>query len=261
MMRKSYKLVTIFMIVTISFVSIKNNLIEYIMKNNFSNPNIKVKNISCSGVYDINCKLNNIHHEIKYSSLSYEIKIKSISLNNILSIYKSYNKKSYPQNSVSIDIQNIVLRDNKHILKNISKPIDISLNINKNDLTLKFDRENFNFNLDKNFKLYLQTENNVIHKIFYELYKIAFLEMTYRDGKDISKGLNISLGYSSNEFIPQKYFFENSLSRAIELSISEIESYDLFNKYNQNNQMSNLLEFLLKENGKKEFQFIKPIKI
>ncbi len=241
------------MIATISIISLKNYLIEYQIDKELSTKQIVVENINCSGLYNIDCNLNNIKLKYPYHNITYIVEAKQVSLNNILEIYNSFTKKIYPNSNFEINIEDISLKDTQNIFDEVSKKIDINLLAKSSTFKLNIDRKDLNIILQPDYNLSIDTQNKVIHNIFYEFYKIAFFEMKKQDGIEIAMGLNISLGKLTPDFIPKEYFLKHSINRAIDLAISEIESYDEFIKYNHNNQLSNVLEFLLNQEGKKDF--------
>ena len=257
-MKISIKSVAIIIIAT-SIVLLKNYLIEYTIQKQLADKNIKVNDIKCSGFYNISCKLKQIKINYKHHNIYYTLGAKSLFLNNILDIYNSYNDKRYPNTHINIIVKNITLKDNKDIFEELSKKVNISLDISSsNNISMIVNRENLNIDINKSNSIYVSIKNIVIQNIFYELYKFIFLEMKSQDGIDIAKGLNISLGYPKSNFIPKEYFLQNSISRMIELTISEIESYDEFTKYNTNNQLSDILEFVSRQDGERKFNLVLP---
>lgn len=257
-MKTLYKVIAILGIAILAIVFVKNDVIEVTMENKLLSDNIQVKNIECTGILNIHCEFKEIKIEYKYSNILYHLEVKSLSFRNILAIYMGYISKQYPKDSTSILIEDIVVKDTQSIFKEIPKSIDLNLTFLKNNLELKVKRENMSIELKADNQLFISTKNSVIPHILYDLYQFAFLEMKYKDGIEIARGLNISLGYESSEFISKKDFLENAIHRMIRLFSSEIESYDEFLYYNKNNQLSNILEFILHKEGERSFALVLP---
>ena len=252
-MNKIYTRVAIILIATMSILLLKNYLIEYQIDRELATKNVVVNSVDCNGLYNIDCNLNNIELKYQFYNIEYLIRVKEVSLNNILEIYGSYINRDYLNSNFEINIKNILFKDTQNIFNEVSKEIDINIIAKNSKFKINMDREDLNITLQSQYHISLSTQNRVVHNIFYEFYKIAFFEMKQQDGTAIATGLNISLGKLTSDFISKEYFLAHSIDRAIDLAISEIESYEIFNKYNHNNQLSNILEFLLKQEGKKDF--------
>lgn len=254
-MKILYKVIAILGIAILGIVLVKNNVIEVTIENKLLVDNIQVKNIECTGILNINCELKEIKREYKHSNIVYHLEVKSLFLDNIFAMYIAYMNRENPKDSTSIFIKDIVITDSQNIFKEIPKAIDLNLTFIKNKLEFLVQRENMSMALKSDNQLFISTKNSVIPHILYDLYQFAFLEMKYKDGIEIARGLNISLGYESSEFISKKDFLENAIHRMIRLLSSEIESYDAFLHYNKNNQLSNVLEFILEKEGERSFSF------
>ncbi len=252
------KVVAILVIATTSIVLLKNYLIEYAIQKELSTKNIEFHTIECRGLYCIDCNLNKIKVDYYHNNILYSLEVKSLSLSNILEIYSSYNKRTYPNSPIAVIAKDIILKDNQNIFREISKKIAVNMSANSDNFQLVVNREDFNISIEPDYNLSISTQNLVTHKILYELYKFAFLEMKSQDGLEIASGLNISLGHPTSDFIPEEFFLQNSISRVVDLSIAEIESYDEFVQYNDNNQLSNILEFILREEGDRKFNLVLP---
>ena len=109
------------------------------------------------------------------------------------------------------------------------------------------------------YNLSININHKSIESILYELYKLKFLETKQTDNKEIAKGINLSFGVVSYNVIPKDKFIKTAMPRFIDLFISEIESNDNFTKYNQNNQLSIILNDILTKNGKFNYTIkVKP---
>lgn len=246
------------MVVAITIILVKNYFIEYSITSKLLEKKVVVSNIVCNGLHKTTCRINNISMTHEYNNALYDMRISSIKLSDILDIYSAYSKGVSSNSSFVISIKDLSIKDNKGIFNEISNNANLDFSISSNTFNASLLRKDLKVHIHSGRELALSTQNSVIHNIFYELYKFAFYQMKMIDGDDIAKGLNISLGYPSIDFIPKTDFINNSMPRAIELFISEIESYDTFIQHNKDMQLSNILNFLLKEEGEKKFNLDLP---
>jgi len=263
-MKSLIKIVAILVIVTILSILLKNYYIQYHLKEELHLHDIKVKDIQCKGLYNIHCKLDYVEFNQSDNTTLYNFKADEIVFENIIEIYRSYSSRDYPHNYFAIDINNLSTKDNRGAFYQISDPININIKVDNTHFEILYKSKDITIDIDSldkkqlYYNLSTEIKNNAMKTMLYELYKLKYLEIKQIDGEAFAKGINISFGIPSDNLIPKDEFFVHAMPRLIELSISEIESYEGFNQYNQNGVLSKVLEDILTKEGKKEYQIILP---
>ncbi len=235
---------------------IEQELIKYKLK--------KIAKISCRGVINIECHLNNLLFEENSTQTLYSVYVADAKLLN-MNLFKSQEPFD---SQVKLIVNRVQILDNRGIFETVKKPIDINVSF----FTDKFHKVNFSLlnddlaiklmiNLDKksnldNLKvlsasLKVERENSVIKKIIYELYKLKLLETKESDDEEFSatKGINLPLGKDSAEVIPQNIFFGEVYESVSILLLSELETLDVVMNNNEDNSISNFLEDIIKNDG------------
>lgn len=254
-MRNKFVKITIVVFTAMVIIFLfKNTLIELFIGQKLATKNIYTNNISCKGFYNISCNIENLSTQLDNNITKFNINIDEIILNNLINIYKNYDKKDL-NNEFTITISNLIVKDNKNAFNRLSNPIFVHIYKKNNNVEsmIKIDKNIFDFKGLKNddkYNLLMTVSHKSMENILYELYKLKFLETKQTDNKEIAKGINLSFGVSSYDVISKNKFIKKSMPRFIDLFISEIESNDIFNRYNQNNQLSIVLNDLLTKSGK-----------
>ena len=265
MFKFGYKIIY-FLILFFIINLLKNIYIENNIKKNFNETNnsIEFKSITCNGLLNIKCILNDISLEKNISETIYQVDIKQLDIMNL----NILNKKEIFKNNLNLIFKDIEIHDSKKAFVEISKPIDLNISLSKdkdNNFVFKsilsrsslntvintvFSKKNiFNkYNL-LSLNINIKNRNNVIKNIIYELYKLKFLEKKEKDGKELSRGINLSLGIDSDKPISQDKFLGEPYTIMSMLLISEIETLDIVIKYDENNSISNFLEDVINKNG------------
>jgi len=261
-MNKFIKIVAILGIVAILPILSKNYYFEYHLMDELSSQDIKVKDIQCNGLYNIHCKLDYVEFNKSHNSTLYSFKVEEVIVENLIEIYRSYRSKDYPNNNFTIDIKNLITKDSRGAFNQISEPMDINIKANNTHFLISYKSKDITIDidsLDKKQSQYIigtEIKNSAMKNTLYELYKLIYLEMKQVDGEEIAKGLNISFGVPSDNYIPKGEFLANAMPRFVDLSISEIESYESFNQYNHDGALSKILEDIMTQEGKREYQVI-----
>lgn len=252
------KIISLIAIILIAIILGKNYFLEHYIYNKALKQHINIKNINCKGLYNIDCKLSYIDLNIS-NTTTYNLKVKNVTLSNVLNIYLNKNKsKNYAD--FSIYINNLIIDDNRSVFKEINKPIKVNINVIDSNPKVSLKTKDIDINITK-IKPYIYTistniVNDSIKKDLYELYKLKYLETKEVDGDAIAKGINISFGFNTNKVIAQQQFLKQALPRMVDLIISELESYDVYNKYNYKGNLSKVISAILQQNGKKTYNLI-----
>lgn len=264
-MKTRYKLIAISVIaISSSIIILKNYYIQFVINKKLSSYHLTSNYINCSGLYKINCKLNNLNFSEKLDDTIYSVNIEDVYLKDILSIYSLYTGNFFYNDTFEVSIQNLKIQDDKNILKELAQPLNIFSTIKNTNLYINM--KNYKLDIKINSKsnelrdyiINTEIKNNYVKNVLYELYILKYLEIKKLDGIDFAKGINISLGIPSDNIIDKKDFFIISIPRLITLIISEIESNELINKYNRNKQISKIIREVLTENGKRNFYISLP---
>jgi len=222
-----------------------------------------VGEVDCKGFVQLECMVHSIHILKGLSSdVKYTIDIDEISVSN----FNILNQKNIFDNNLKLNFKNIYINDSNNSLNRLSKPISIkSALIVENKGYLEFSLKHSDLNIDANLtfedrdfyktKVFssllvsLESKNDIVKEIVYELYKLKFLEKREKDGVELSRGINRSLGVDTDNVIPKKIFLEEPYRIVSMLLIAEIEILDIVYKYNENEDISQFLRDVLTKNG------------
>ena len=270
--RKIYFFIALLLVINLlKNISIEDKIEQELIKNKLK----EIGTISCHGVVDIECHLSNLLFEDNSTQTSYDLRIDKLKMVN-LNLFK---RQKIFDSQVKIMIKKLELSDARGVFKTIKKPIDVNIsfsneNVQKintflvNDdlsiaLTMDLEKESalseFKFS---SFSLQVERDNNVIKKMIYEFYKLKLLETKESDDEEFSatRGINLPLGKDSAEVIAQKVFLEEEVYDSVSiLLLSELETLDVVMNNNEDNNITNFLEDIIKKNGETTLQ-IKDIK-
>jgi len=254
------KIAAILVIVAaVSLMLFKNYFLQYLIEEHLAHDGIQVQSIDCDGLYNIDCKLHYIKFLYNHDATRYKLSMEALEVQNFIAFYDSYIRKRYPYNEFAIHINHLVLDDNQNVFEELSKPIELRLKVNHADFEIELKTQNVTIkaeSLDKSlneYKLYTDVQNNSLKSILYELYKLMYVEIKQMDGDAFAKGVNISFGIDSDVLIAKDKFINDAMPRLIELIVSEVEILDIFNQYNHNNKLSDVLQKILASEGKNEY--------
>jgi len=257
-MKSITKITAIFMIVVVALIAGKNYFLEYSIANELSKYKVKHKDIVCNGFYSIDCKLHSLGFAHSENTTEYNFTVESIVIENIIGAYQTYTTHS--NNNFAIDIQKLLIIEDKNAFEQLSQPINIEVQSKDELLTAELRSNQMEIaitTVDKSkFHISTMIQDDSMKSILYELYKLKYLETKAMDGDAIAKGINISFGIPLDTFIPKGDFLAHAMPRLIDLTVSEIESHEFFGQYNHDEKLSNLMRDILSLSGKNSYEIV-----
>ncbi len=262
MLYNKQKKIYFYIFIIISFL-ILNRLKNIYIENRIIDKLKKIEYIECSGLLNITCNLENFILEQNLSNTFYTADIKKMKIVDLNLLNRD----------AKLIFKNIKISDSKGIFKQIAKMIDLNISLSHKkiktlnislftqDLILNssfdFKKDDININNFLSCNIEIESKNNCIKKILYELYKIKLLEVKEQEGDDSSLGINRSMGIDKIEPMSLKEFLGEAYDIFLMLLISEIEIQDIVIEYNTDGKITDFLNKIFREDRKNKISITK----
>ena len=251
---------------------LKNIYIEHRVNSTMREEGLtSLSSIDCSGFLKLECAFKALYFEKNITNTNYSLNVKEAKLLHV-------NEKI---DDFELYLKGVTLSDERGAFVELKEPMDINMTVNTYDtytqvkihLMRKDLRIEARLKAKKNeatassllsINLKVNREDEVMKRIFYELYKVNLLEIMQSDDEEYSstRGMNIPLGIDTPKVISEEIFLGEPYSSMSILLLSELETFDWVMEQNERENIVEFVNDIINKNGVSQLQInqIKEIK-